>query len=327
MQPARTAADNWGMSLPRMVVPGGTYHVTRTVVMSLYLLTPSDTVNQVFQYCLALAAKKYSVLVHAVSVESNHFHIDLTDTLGNLSEFVQELDRCVARCLLAYYRARFPQRRFDALWSPSQSFNATLLVTSNAVFDKIVYTLTNPVKDGLVRDYRKWPGFNTRPSDWCGRVRRVKRPDYYFKNTPEEIEYQIVAPSQLDHGDIEALIAEVESAIRERQSQAAEEHATQGRSFKGVKAVMRTDPFDSPSTPRAVGNLNPQIAAGGDGEALARATRALRAFRIAYREAWALFKRGAKAVVFPGGTLLMHRRYGLPCDPLDASCWCQLAVT
>jgi putative transposase len=153
------------MSLPRMVVPYGAYHLTRTVVMSLYLLTPSETVNQIFEYCLALAAKKYSVLVHAVSVESNNFHIDLTDTLGNLSDFVQQLDRCVARCLLAYYRARFPQRRFDALWSPSQSFNATLLVTLNAVFDKIVYTLTNPVKDGLVRNYRKWPGFNTRPSD------------------------------------------------------------------------------------------------------------------------------------------------------------------
>jgi hypothetical protein len=144
--------------------------------------------------------------MHAVSVESNHFHIDLTDTLGNLSDFVQELDRCVARCLLAYYRARFPQRRFDALWSPSQSFNATLLVTPNAVVDKIVYTLTNPVKDGLVRDYRKWPGFNTRPSDWRGRVRRVRRPDYYFKNTPEEVEYRIIAPSQLVHGDIGVII-------------------------------------------------------------------------------------------------------------------------
>jgi len=309
-----------------MVVPGGTYHITRTVVMSLFLLTPNETVNQIFEYCLALAANRFSVLVHSVSVESNHFHIDVTDTLGNLSDFVQELDRCVARCLLAYYRARFPERRFDALWSPSQSFNATLLVTPNAVIEKIVYTLTNPVKDGLVHDYRKWPGFNTRPSDWRGRVRRVKRPEYYFKNTPEEIEYQITAPSQLVHGDLEALIADVETAIRERQSRAAMDLALQGRTFKGVKAIMRTNVFDSPSTTRTVGELNPQIAAGGDGEALERASRALQAFRIAYRAAWLLFKRGAKAVVFPGGTLLMHRRYGLPCDPLDAACFCQLAV-
>ncbi|MBN1653474.1 MAG: hypothetical protein JXA30_06825, partial [Deltaproteobacteria bacterium] len=120
---------------------------------------------------------------------------------------------------------------------------------------------------------------------------------------------------------------DVETAIRERQSQAAAELASQGRTVKGVKAIMCTDVFDSPSSPREVGELNPRIAAGGDGEALERATGALKAFRIAYREAWLLFKRGAKAVLFPGGTLLMHRRYGLPCDPLDASYWCQLAVS
>ncbi|MBN1655685.1 MAG: hypothetical protein JXA30_18110 [Deltaproteobacteria bacterium] len=70
------------------------------------------------------------------------------------------------------------------------------------------------------------------------------------------------------HGDIEALIGDVETAIGERQSQAAAELASQGRTVKGVKAIMRTDVFDSPSSPRAAGKLNPQIAAGGDWEAL-----------------------------------------------------------
>jgi len=314
------------MSLPRMSVPGGTYLVTRTTVMSLYLLTPNQTVNQVFEYCLAWAAQKYSVLLHAVSVESNHFHIELTDVLGQLSEFVQEFDSRVARCLLEYYRKRFPERRLDALWSPAESFNATLLINANAVLDKLVYTLTNPVKDGLVPDYRKWPGFNTRPSDWRGRVRRAKRPDYYFTNTPEEIEYRIVPPSQLVQGrNLEGLIADVETEIRERQSQAATDMAAQGRTFKGVKAILKTDPFSSPSTPRPVGNLNRQVAAGGDRKALSLATKALQAFRYAYREAWKRFRQGLEAV-FPGGTLLMHRRFGVRCDPLDAACWCQLAV-
>jgi REP element-mobilizing transposase RayT len=309
-----------------MSVPGGTYHVTRTVVMSLFLLTPNRTVNQVFEYCLAWAAEKYSVLIHSVSVESNHFHIDLTDTEGNLSDFVQELDRCVARCLLAYYRKRFPGRRLDSLWSPSKSFGATLLVNANAVLDKIVYTLTNPVKDGQVADYRKWPGFNTRPSDWRGRVRRVKRPDYFFKRTPETLEYRLVPPAQIDRGNVEALISEVGSHIRQRQAQFAADLAAQGRTFRGVKAILRTNPFDSPSTPRPVGTLSPQVAAGGDRKALGLATKAIRAFRTAYRQAWKLFKQGARAV-FPGGTLQMRRRFGVPCDPLDAACWCQLAVS
>jgi putative transposase len=290
--------------------------------MSLYLLTPSETVNQVFEYCLALAAEKYGILVHAVWVEANHFHLELTGPLGNLSDFVQELDSCVARCLLEYYRKRFPNRRLDALWSPAESFNATLLATPNAVIHSAIYTLVNPVKDGLVHDYRKWPGFNTRPSGWRGRVRRVKRPDYYFKHTPKELEYQVVPPTQLlQDRDLEGVIAEVETQIRERQKQAATDIASQGRTFMGVKAIMKIDPFSSPSTPRPHDNLNPEIAAGGDREALSLATKALQAFRYAYREAWKLYQQGAKAV-FPGGTLLMRRRFGVPCDPLDATCWC-----
>ena len=309
-----------------MSVPGGTYLVTRTTVMSLFLLAPSKLVDEIFEYCLAWAAQGRGILLHAVSVASDHYHLVVTDTDGKLSEFVQELDRCLARCLLEYYRTRFPERRLDALWSPSESFSATLLVNAKAVLDEIVYTLTNPVKDGLVHDYRKWPGFNTRPGDWRGAVHRASRPLYYFKHTPKEIEYRIVPPSQLDRGDTEALIADVEAHIRDRQQQAAADLTAQKRTFKGVKAVVSTSPFDSPSTPRPVGALNPRIAAGGDRAALVLAAQALHAFRTAYRQAWALFKRGA-AAVFPGGTLLMRKRFGVPCDPLDAACWCQLAVT
>jgi hypothetical protein len=309
-----------------MSVPGGTFLVSRTTVMSLFLLTPNRVVNEIMEYCFAWASRGRGIVIHAVSVQCNHYHAVVTDTQGKLSEFVQELNRCAARCLLAYYRSRFPRRRVEALWASSQCFGATLLVNANAVLDEVVYTLTNPVKDGLVPDCRKWPGFNTRPGDWRGTVRRVHRPGFYFKDTPEELEYQVLPPAQLHRGDVEALIAEVESRIRDRQRQAAGDFAAQGRPFMGVKAVLRTDPFAAPSTPRAVGNINPQLAAGADGAALRLAARALRAFRSAYRRAWELFKKGV-AAVFPGGTLLLRKRFGVACEPLDAACWCQLAPT
>ncbi len=99
----------------------------------------------------------------------------------------------------------------------------------------------------------------------------------------------------------------------------------QGRSFAGVKAVLRTSPLDSPSTARAQGTLTPHLAAGGDGKALSAAATALKLFRMAYREAWKRFKEVGSAV-FPGGTLLMRKRFGAECEPLDAACWCELAT-
>jgi REP element-mobilizing transposase RayT len=305
-----------------MCVPGATYHVTRSTVMSLFLLVPSKTVNQIMEYCIARAALGRGILIHAVSIESNHFHMVVTDTQGRLSDFMQELNRSAARCLLSYYRARFPKRRLDAVWSSAQSFSATVLVTPNAVLDAIVYTLTNPVKDGLVSDYRKWPGFNTRPSDWRAVSRTVERPDHYFKRTPARLSYEVHAPSQL--GDPEEAIGAAELHVREAQQQAATNLAAQGRSFKGVRAVLATDPFAAPTTPRPTGRINPAVAAGGDQGALSAAKRALKQFRYEYREAWKRFKAGVEAL-FPGGTLLMCRRYGQPSSELDAF-WCVTAT-
>jgi hypothetical protein len=134
------------------------------------------------------------------------------------------------------------------------------------VLDKLVYTLTNPVKDGLVRDYRKWPGFNTRPSDWRAVTRTVERPGYYFKKTPEQITYPISAPSQL--GRAEHALDTVELHIRRAQEQAAVELAAQHQSVMGPRAVLASDPFDVPTTSRPSGKLNPVLAGGGDRKAL-----------------------------------------------------------
>lgn len=307
------------MTQPRMSIPGATYLVTRTTVMSLFLLAPSQTVNEIMEYCIAWAARGRGILVHAVSVQSNHFHLVVTDTQGRLSDFMQELNRSAARCLLAYYRERFPDRRLDAVWTHAQSFNATQLITSNAVLDEIVYTLTNPVKDGLVSDFCDWPGFNTRPSDWRRGTRTARRPSFYFKNTPEQLTYEVCAPAHLADSTEQA-IATVELQICAAQQQAAIELKLQGRSFAGVSNVLATDPLDAPKTPRPGNKLNPTLAAGGDHQALATAKRALKLFRIAYRAAWEEFKACAKAI-FPGGTLLMRTRFGQACAPLDA-CWC-----
>ena len=184
-KPAEGRSDVRRMTQPRMCVPGATYLVTRTTIMSMFLLAPSSAVNRIMEYSIAWAARGRGVLIHAVSVESNHFHMVVTDPKEKLSEFMQELNRCAARALLQYYRQRFPKHRLESIWTSAQSYSSVLLVTPEAILDAVVYTLTNPVKDGLVRDYRKWPGFNTRPGLWRSEAQMVERPSYFFKKTPE----------------------------------------------------------------------------------------------------------------------------------------------
>jgi len=61
------------MSRPRQIVPGATVFVTRRCTQRQFLLKPSRLVNQVFLYCLAYAAARHGILVHAFIVMSNHF--------------------------------------------------------------------------------------------------------------------------------------------------------------------------------------------------------------------------------------------------------------
>ena len=273
---------------------------------------------------MAWAARERGILLHAVSVESNHYHMVVTDLEGRLSEFIQEFQRTSARCLMLYYRARFPFARLEGLWSAAGPFTDTLLVNAAAILDKLVYTFTNPVKDGLVRDYRQWPGFNTRPSHWRQGPRTIERPEFYFKHTPETLTYELTPPPQLGT-DVERVISDVEGHIRREQAQVVTNLRAQGRSFAGAKVVLRTSPLDSPNTPRPRRELTPRLAAGGDAKALTAAATALKLFRIAYRKAWKQFKELGDAL-FPGGTLLMRRRFRVECEPLDAACWCELAT-
>ena len=65
------------MTCPRRIVPGTTYLLTRRC--SHFMLVPRGIVPELFGHCLALAAERHGVLVHAVTVMSNHYQAVVTD--------------------------------------------------------------------------------------------------------------------------------------------------------------------------------------------------------------------------------------------------------
>ena len=65
------------MTCPRRIVPGTTYLLTRRC--SHFMLVPRGIVRELFGYCVALAAERHGVLVHAITIMSNHYHAVVTD--------------------------------------------------------------------------------------------------------------------------------------------------------------------------------------------------------------------------------------------------------
>jgi hypothetical protein len=77
--------------------------------------------------------------------------------------------------------------------------------------------------------------------------------------------------------------------------------------------VLRQRVFARPGAREPHFELNPRVA-GRDRWKRIEALGRLRSFRTAYRQAWALFKAGLRAVVFPAGTWKLRRELGVWCE-------------
>ncbi|HUS63112.1 MAG TPA: hypothetical protein VMZ28_01170 [Kofleriaceae bacterium] len=301
-QPIPREADLAGM-LPRPIIPGATYLVTRRCTQRQFLLVPSRRTRQVFHYCLAYAAQRTGVLVHAVIVMSNHYHLVVTDPLGRLPAFAECLNKLVAKCLNATYG------RWENFWS-SEPVSYVRLLDSEAVIDKIAYTLANPVLAGLVKRGDRWPGLRLgRPGAYPAR-----RPSCFFReegSMPRSLSLELVEPA-LDDSDAGDAWSRIERAVGEMEAHVRENARREGRRFLGASAVMRQNPSKSPRTHAVRRALSPRIASRNKWlriEVLSRSAEFIRDYRRAFAS-WRLLDRLA---VFPLGTYLMRQRHSVPC--------------
>ena len=77
------------MSLPRQVLPGQFYLVTRRCTQRQFLLRPDAATNNAFTYCLIEAAQRTQVEVLLPCAMSNHHHTVIFDRYGRYPEFVE----------------------------------------------------------------------------------------------------------------------------------------------------------------------------------------------------------------------------------------------
>jgi REP element-mobilizing transposase RayT len=276
--------------------------LSRRCTQRQFLLKPSALTTQIFAYVLALAAEKTGVLIHAVCVLSNHWHAALTDPEGRMPEFMAYVHKYVAKAVNVSLDRR------ENLWATEQP-SLVRLEDADAVLRKMMYTLLNPVKAGLVSDPRQWPGL------WGYRGEMtVDRPEIFFRadgSLPETATLRFVAPPMAEEiaggGDFyETLEAHLERHRRELVSQ----RAAAGKGFLGKTRVLHQDVYDRPSTEEARGGLSPRVASRHKWlreEALQR----LRDFVRSYREAYLLWRDGALDVLFPHGTYALRLNAGV----------------
>ena len=139
------------MTLPRQVVPGRDYMITRRCSERRFFLRPDENTNNAFIYCLVLAAKRAKVDIMFAVAMSNHHHTGIHDPDGNFPIFTEHFHGLLARC----QNARLG--RFEGFWS-SEPTSVVHLVEPNDVLDKMTYAFTNPAAADLVDTIEDWPG-------------------------------------------------------------------------------------------------------------------------------------------------------------------------
>jgi putative transposase len=296
------------MTAPRRIVALATLMISRRCLDRMFLLRPCKATNELFGYILAVAVQKHGILLHAICVMSDHFHLVLTDPQGRLPAFEQYLDSLVARAFNALYG------RWDYFWAAG-SYSAVTLVGPSDVLDKTAYVLANPVRAGLVRRGADWPGLWSSPERIGGAPLRLQRPDHFFRKDgpmPESVDLTLVCPPGFE--SVDAFRRELEATLRAREDEAAQELAAAGRTFVGARKVLaqRHDARARSEEPRR--GLNPRVACRDRWKRIETLQR-LKEFQVAYREAWRAFARGVRDAVFPHGTYWMRVTWGVSCAP------------
>lgn len=298
------------MSAPRQVLPGATYLLTRRCLGRRFLLRPSDELNRIFLFCLAVAASRSGVRMHAFCVMSNHYHLVATDVRGRLPEFMHWLDEYIAKCINVLYG------RWEPVWDPSP-YSAVRLEEAEDVLAKIVYTCCNPVKAGLVRAGDRWPGLRSRPEDLDGTTFTGVRPRVFFRpdgqRVPKRATLRLEPPPALTGYSVGALVRLLRRLICNEEARIRRRFESEGRSCLGCRKVLAQSPFARPETDEQKRGIRPRIASRNRNRRI-EGLQGLREFLHRYRAALNRFKSGERGVVFPAGTYAMRLRFGVTCS-------------
>jgi putative transposase len=274
--------------------------ITRRCTERMFLLGAKPEGAAEFTYCLAEAANRFGVLVHAAVVMSNHLHLVVTDVRGMLPRFSHLFFNQLAKATNAR------TGHTESVFAPGDRYHALELFTNDGIACKIAYLLGNPAKAGLVDHHQDWPGFITSARDMIERKvyhASTLENTYLRRRKVNELELRIEPPPSVR--DVASFVAQVATDVASIEQHCRTQRKRQGQGVKGAAAVRAEAWFRRPKKGAMLFHMVPAIAERVTAIRVA-AIRALKKFRVEYRDALKALRDGVRTVHFPKGTWLMR---------------------
>ncbi len=320
--------------VPRAVRPG-IYHATFSVVRRLYLLWPRKRLNQAIRYLAALTAQRYGLLIHELTVMSNHIHFDVGDQFGNHPEAFAFFESMLARQVNAM---------LGETGSVFEPYEVVELLDDDAILETAGYILANPVKDHLVKKAAQWPGVTTclmkygeravikrprvglwadlkdkerravkkRKADSTGRMRYRGKPS----ELPDEVVLELVRPPVLAGKSDEEVRQQVLDLVAKAEDAARAERKATGRKVGNVKGLARRHAeemsTEKPKSWRQMFGRRPRHA--GSDELVRAAKLRDQAWEREYRERRQRLLDGDRDSLWPEYTWKMRKYCGMACE-------------
>jgi putative transposase len=285
------------MTAPREILPGRDYLVSRRCTQRQFLLRPDEDTNSIFAYCLAEAAARHGIVLIAWLAMSNHYHAVVHDSTGKLPAFLEHFHKMLAKAMNAYLG------RWENFWS-SEETCVTFLPTPEDVFDKVVYTLSNPVNGHLVDRASDWPGCSSL-SALDGEARKHSRPRWFFKAggkiMPASVQLRAIQSPSIGRESRAAWAGRVREAIAVNERAARAARLRKRIKLVSRKGVLATSAFASPKTSTDRRKLRPCVASKDETRRNIELAK-LKGFRVHYKRVRLLFAAGQRKVEFPPGT-------------------------
>ncbi len=293
---------------PRRLLPGGTHFITRRTYEGIYRCAPLEEITQIMLFCLIHPANKFKIKIHGFCFMSNHFHLIVSDPHQLLSDFLRWLNLHSAKCINFYLG------RKGLIWAPG-SFSSQELHYPEDILDKLVYTICNPTQAKAVSQPSEWIGGISLPEHYRNDFEfKAQRPKFFKDNSPtvpESASLKLTIPPMFE--DKEAFINELESMIKVRCGEIAEEMKQNDEDFKGIKNICLDLNF-KPDNPYIDSEIDPRIACK-DKERRKELIDGMIQFWKEHEDSRQRVLQGVKDVRFPYGTNWWCRYGGMSCHP------------
>ena len=297
------------MTLPREVVPGRNYMITRRCSERRFFLRPDGTTNNAFIYCLALAANRAKVEVNSSAAMANHHHTAIHDPEGNYPLFTEYFHGLLARCQNAHLG------RFENFWS-SEPTSVVRLLEPSDILDKMAYAYANPATADLVDTVQEWPGVTTFEATLTDGKLTATRPAHFFRDDgdmPETVTLTIHRPRGFEAMSQEEWAAQLRARVEAKESEARQKRAAKGFTVMGRERILAQSPFDCPKSHAPHLKMSPRLAAKNKWARIEALLRN-RGFQEKYRDAIRRHLDGIADVLFPFGTYWMRKFGKVACE-------------